>query len=64
MSDATTAELRRLIDQNRLMEQKLRDLQLAIAGIRADFETVVAARLQGSSPCDVPETAPAELMVR
>lgn len=39
-------DLRRLIAQNHEMERRLRELQLAIAGMRAEFETVIASRIQ------------------
>jgi hypothetical protein len=46
MSDPVASELRNLIHQNQELERRLRELQVAIAGIRADFETVMYARIQ------------------
>ena len=46
MTDSVAYELHNLIKQNQEMERRLRELQAAIATIRADFETVVAARIK------------------
>ena len=39
-------ELRRLIAHNQEMESRLQALQQSVAGMRADFEQVIAARIR------------------
>ncbi|MGE0605878.1 MAG: hypothetical protein AB7O62_02040 [Pirellulales bacterium] len=44
--DKVADELRRLIAHNQEMESRLQALQLSVAGMRADFEQVIAARMR------------------
>lgn len=46
VSDNIANELRRLIAQNQEMEARLQALQLSVAGMRADFEQVIASRMR------------------
>ncbi len=44
--DSMADELRRLIAHNQEMEHRLHALQLSVAGMRADFEQVIASRMR------------------
>jgi hypothetical protein len=50
MADPAANQIRTLIRQNEELEQRLRNLQVAIAGIRADFEAVMHARIHQLDP--------------